>query len=539
MGITFAGNEKAYVALSSSNRVAVVDVASRAVTTFLQITAQDPRALAVAGDRLYVVPFESNNQTQLSGCWPENIDGELCTFDARAHVTEAPDGNAQSLSLGYVADIVRHPGVPDRDLYVFDTATDDLVEVVDTLGTLLYGVAADSAGRVFIAQTEARNDANGKAGTEGHGMAELENRAFLNRITRVACGGGCGSPAFFELEPLPPADPARDEALATPFGIAVSGDDSTLVVTAAASSRVFTVDADTGAVLSRADVGAIPRGVALESTAEGAPARAWVLNALENSVSVVDLSDPAAPAVEAAIALEDPTDPDLKQGRIAFNSAEASSTATFACASCDPDGHTDQLLWVLDTPLCDLGCDQIQPRLVQDIRGLRGSAPYHWDGIPGDPFGGVNTASIQTPIEPNCDGDVPESCTGHLIDGSLATTMCDLTDCETNDEGKPGRLSGAERAAMAKYLLSVPYPPSPERPYTNELTARARAGIREFHETKQCANCHRLPFWTTTNMGGSGMDVPSWRGANDRWKNAPQNRFFFADLVRGRHPGVP
>ena len=156
---------------------------------------------------------------------------------------------------------------------MFDTATDELVEVVDTLGTLLYGVAADSAGRVFIAQTEARNDANGKAGTEGHGMAELENRAFLNRITRVSCGAGCGAPAFFELEPLPPADPARDEALATPFGIAVSGDDSTLVVTAAASSRVFTVDADTGAVLGRADVGAIPRGVALESTAEPGPRR--------------------------------------------------------------------------------------------------------------------------------------------------------------------------------------------------------------------------------------------------------------------------
>ena len=49
-------------------------------------------------------------------------------------VTEAAEGNAQSLSPGYVADIVRHPDVRDRDLYVFDTATDELVEVVDTLG---------------------------------------------------------------------------------------------------------------------------------------------------------------------------------------------------------------------------------------------------------------------------------------------------------------------------------------------------------------------------------------------------------------------
>ena len=49
-------------------------------------------------------------------------------------VTEAAEGNAQSLSPGYVADIVRHPDVRDRDLYVFDTAADELVEVVDTLG---------------------------------------------------------------------------------------------------------------------------------------------------------------------------------------------------------------------------------------------------------------------------------------------------------------------------------------------------------------------------------------------------------------------
>ena len=64
-------------------------------------------------------------------------------------------------------------------------------------------------------------------------------------------------------------------------------------------------------------------------------------------------------------------------------------------------------------------------------------------------------------------------------------------------------------------------------------------GINEFHNTKQCANCHRLPFWTATNMGGSGMDVPSWRGANDRWKNAVQNRFFFADRVRDDRRGFP
>ena len=539
VGIAFAGNTKAYVALSSSNRIAVIDVPSRTIRKHLDVTAQDPRAIAVSGNRLYVIPFESNNQTQISGCWPENIDGVLCTFDARKHVTEAADGSDQSVSRGYVADIVKHPDIPDRDLYVYDTRSDARVQIVDTLGTLLYGIAVDSEQRVFITQADARNDANGKAGTQGHGMAELDNRAFLNRITMVDCQGACRPGEYLELEPLPPTDPWSGDALATPFGIAISDDDSTLVVTAAASSRLFTMDAGSGEVLGMVDVGWIPRGVVLESDADGAPTRAWVHNTLANTVSVVDLADRAEPIVDATISLEDPSDADLKLGRIAFNSAHASSTATFACASCHPDGHTDQLLWILDTPLCDPGCDQIQPRLVQDIRGLRGSAPYHWDGIPGDPFGGVNTANIDRNLAPNCDADVEESCTRHLIDGSLASTMCDLTDCETNDEGKPGPLTGAERDAMAKYLLSVPYPPSPERPYSNVMSAPARRGVHKFHFEKQCGNCHRMPFWTMTNMGGSGMDVPSWRGANDRWKNAPQNRFFFADFVRGDTRGFP
>lgn len=104
---------------------------------------------------------------------------------------------------------------------------------------------------------------------------------------------------------------------------------------------------------------------------------------------------------------------------------------------------------------------------------------------------------------------VEETCTLHLVEATLAGAMCDQSNCEINDEGKPGPLSAAARAAMAMYLLSVRYPPSPQRPYTNAMTAQAREGIRKFQFEKQCGNCHRMPFWTMTNMGGSGMDVPS------------------------------
>ena len=533
MGIAFANNNKAYVALSSDNQIAVIDVASRAITKHLTITAQDPRAIAVHNGKLYVLPFESNNKTQLSGGAKADIDGDLVTFDAVAHsiVTNS------KLSLGHVLDIVKHPDMPDRDLYVFDTATDELITTVDSLGTLLYGLTVDSKGRVFIAQTDARNDSNGRAGTKKHGLSEMMNRAFLNRITRVDLGDSNSmEPKFFDLEPLPPAQPKPGAALATPYSISVSDDDSILVVTAAGSDKLITMDADSGAVLGRADVDAVPRGIALISDKQGRADSAWVLNAVENSVSLVNVSNPTNPEVVSTIALEDPTHPIVKRGRKAFETAAASTTGTFACASCHPDGHTDQLLWVLETPIVT-GGSQIQPRTTMPIRGLRDTEPYHWDGIPGDPYGGPNAANTDSHIAPNSDVNDQTTSTRHLIDGGLANTMHLVGKTNTNNEGKLGTLSAAERDAMAVFLLNVPYPPAQRRPYDNVPSQRAKDGFRLFHidgngvgRRDVCGDCHRFPHMVSTNHPTIGMDTPTWRGAYDRFLILPQGRINMVTL---------
>lgn len=535
VGIAFAGNEKAYVALSSENQIAVIDVRSRQIVKRLDIPAQDPRAIAVHGDRLYVTPFESGNKTQLSG-GREPFDGKLVTFDAWKHSVF----NNNVLSLGAVVDIVKNPAVPDRDLFVFDTRTDKLVRVVDTLGTLLYGVAVDSKGSVFIAQTDARNDVNGRAGTKKHGLAELENRAFLNRITRVDFNGDTPTePKFFELEPTPPCPPAPGAALATPYAIQVSADDRTLVASAAGSDKLFTVDAASGTVLGRADVGAVPDGIALENGAAGQLSRAWVLNAAADSVSLVDLSNRARPRTVATIPLQDPTDPAIKRGRIAFTTASSSSTGTFSCASCHPDGHTDQLLWVLNTPIVT-GGNQIMPRSTMPIRGLRDTEPYHWDGTLGDPFGGSNSAHIDSYVPANSRLDDPVSSPLNLVDAGIANTMRLATDKTVNNEGKLGRLTKAERIDLSKFLLSVPFPPAQRRAYTNVLSKGAERGFRLFHiegdldpshaRPNVCGDCHRMPFFTSTKTPGTGMDAPTWRGAYDRWLILPQGRLNIIDF---------
>ena len=534
VGIAFASNDKAYVALSSENQVAVINVTTRQVKKRLSITAQDPRAIAVRGDRLYVIPFESNNQTQLSG-GTGPIDGVLITFDAQKHVMESDN----SLLAGAVVDIVKHPKVPDRDLFVFDTKADELVEVVDTLGTLLYGITVDSKGRVFIAQTDARNYVNGLAGTKNHGLAELGNRAYLNRITRVSFNeDSAEEPQFIDLEPLPPLHSAPDKALATPFAIQISDNDSTLIVTAAGSNKLFTVSAASGEILGRVDVDAIPRGIALESDAAGNPFRAWIFNAVANTVSLVDLSDLVQPQVVATIPLHDPTPPAVKHGRTVFNDADASTTGTFSCASCHPDGHIDQLIWVLDTPIVT-GATQIMPRTTQPIRGLRDTEPYHWDGTLGDPYGGNNSANIYRLVPPNSVLGDPESSVRHLIDGTLAATMSMVSSDVVNDEGKRGALTGNERDNLAKFLLSVLYPPAQRRAYTDILSNDAAKGFKLFHidgdlqgksEPNVCGDCHRMPFWVSTNTPDTGRDAPTWRGAHDRWRLFPQGLLNLIDF---------
>ena len=539
-GIAFASDAKAYVALSSRNRIAVVDVASRTVTNQIQVFAQEPRALTVRDGRLYVIPFESGNQTELSGCLSMAAPGsEDCTFEI-IPVLLANNSDA-ILTRNFPANIIRNPRQPDRDLFVYETEGDTLLQEVSSIGTLLYGVAVDSERRVFISQTEARNDANG-LNADGDDLIDLENRAFLDQIARLDCASGCGDPTLIELEPELPEQPAPGMALATPFGIQISGDDSTLVGVAAGSSRLFTMDASTGEVLGRAQVGPIPRSLILESDAGGAPLRAWVLNAVDDSVSLVDVSDPAAPSEVTRIALEDPTLPNVKKGRIAFNNAEGSTSGTFSCESCHPDGNTDQILWNLGAICLTEGCGQKIPRTTMPVRGLRDTLPLHWDGVPGNSSLSVNgeVADSGDMVEPNCTDE--HSCFRSLVDGAMSGTMCDQNDCPTdeNDNGLAGALDEEDRDAMADFLKSVPYPPARSRRLDDQMSDLAFDGFHVFlvgddvqHPgCSRAGGCHAAPRWAGF-APGTGMQAPTFRGLSDRHLLLPNGRAGMWDLLNG------
>ena len=124
-------------------------------------------------------------------------------------------------------------------------------------------------------------------------------------------------------------------------------------------------------------------------------------------------------------------------------------------------------------------------------------------------------------------------------------------DKTVNDEGKIGALSAAERDDMAKFLLNVTYPPAQRRAFDNELSERAQEGFELFHikgdvggtpGANLCGNCHRMPFWVSSNTPGSGMDAPTWRGAYDRFLILPQGRLNIIDFPfyrRVAEQGIP
>ena len=555
LGIAFtADGAKAFVALSSRNQIAVIDPVARSVTSRLNVRAQEPRAIAVRNGLLYVTATESGNRSELSAC---GVAGDTnastaCTLTLNDLTIFAANPNIPNRTKHIQTD----PDAPDRDLFVFDANTGAEVTTVSGIGTLLNGIAVSNAGRAFITQTDARNVVNGN---HGQTLATLGNRMFNNRVAAVTCSGvSCGAVQQKDLEPANPTDAT---ALATPYAVALSGNDATLVITAAGSSRVVTLDAVTLNVQDTLDLGSvangdfgqqIPRGVALLSNGAGAPQKAYVLNTLENTVSIVDVSNPAnITEVSQFLVGADPTPDAVRRGRIAFHNAFASTKGTFSCGSCHPDSNTDQLLWRIGGRCFLSGCgteDEI--RSTMPIRGLKNTLPLHWDGALGDPFGGGNgSVGFSGNGGTDCSlggADLDHDCFLDLALGSLSGVMCDQSgSCPPGGN----KLSAQERDDLATFMAAVAYSPPRSRRIDDTLStqanpvvvpngdgspsafnASASRGFSRFFvnvggavaDPDTCADstagCHTLPLGAATNSSTlNGFDVPTMRGMTDRF----------------------
>jgi len=587
VGIAFQDPCRAFVTLGQPNQVIVLEMADPKQTgicdenrgdwlissTRLAITAQAPRALAVAGNKLYVASFESGNQTQFPSCAPGDPRGftpgdpfdEGCLFQMR--VIDGFTLSPLSINFGTIfkfaardpnigGQVILNRNIPDRDLFVYDLTAPGFdsdpntpgiqpAQVVTGVGTLLYGVAVGANSRVYVTNTDARNHLNG--------LRLLGNRMFENRISYLDCAGGCGAPVFVDLDASATAN--LGTTAPTPYGLAVSKDGATLVVTAAGSDGtagfpgLYTLDAS-GNVLGGVRTGAIPQGVALRSNQQtGAAERAFVLNTVDSTLSVVDVENPREPSVVATIEVgSDPTPPVVKAGRIAFSSARGSTSGTFSCESCHPNANIDQLLWTInafESPTDPPGIQPPEPRTTMPIRGLRDTLPLHWEGRladyyptpPPDPSRPNLTPGKTQDCNLETDGEI--GCIRTLVDASLSGVMCVQPTCPAGPSSLPGAFSDEERTAMANFLQAVSFPPAPERRPSDKLSPTANLGVQDFFTDVDglgighglggslgfgvitCADnaigCHSLPLTVGTNSSIVGrFDAPSARGLWDR-----------------------
>lgn len=606
VGIAFTSAARALVTLDEPNQVLTLDIDANGRASIapqrLEITAQAPRAITVGGGRVFVAAFESGNQTEFSTCWPGDTRGLLendaertdegCEFRTEILADQVfQQGGA--LQLGTIFQfaaqnpniggrVIRDTDLPDRDLFVIDpNGTPAVTQVLESLGTLLSGLAAHTGPtgtRVWLAHTEANNHLDG--------LGAINNRMFDNRIAVVDCapGGGLCSPIGTVDLDASAAAAGLGQTVPTPWGVQVSGDGQTVVVTAAGADGdpgdgrppmhgLFTLDRD-GHVLGSALVGALPEGVLLRSGPGGAAQMAYVLDTADSAVSVVDLSDPLSPQpVGAAVAVgSDPTPAQIRLGRIAFHSARGSTSKTFACGSCHPNGNMDQLQWTINTVTGpDDGPNEkgetAEPRTTMPIRGLRDTLPLHWEGTLADPIA-VENPRAPFDSAPDCDIDLVGEigCVRHLVDAALSGPNCQHNvpggcqpgEGQTGPGGSnlPGALTDEERDAMAAFQLAVAFPPAPDRRPDDVLSPLARQGVADFFTNEDgqgindgigqvvgfapvtCADnpmgCHSLPLTVSTNSSiVGGFDAASARGMWDRSTLFSNGIFSSEEVLRG------
>ena len=610
VSIEFASASRAFVTLDQPNQVLVLDIDAQGRATInptrLAITAQAPRALSVSGGKLFVAPFESGNQTEFPTCFPDDPRGLGIHEDDSIRSDEGCELTAQligginpttlQLQLGTIFQfaaqdpniggrVIRDTDLPDRDLFVFDAQTLALEQTVDTLGTMLTGLAAHEVpvagplpvSRLWMVHTEARNELDG--------LGALDNHLFENRVAVIDCvGSTCTPTATVDLD-ASAAAAGLGQTVPNPWGVAVSGDGNTVVVTAAAADGdpgdgrppmhgLFTLDRD-GNVQGSALVGALPEGVVVKSGAGGAAQVAYVLNTADSSVSVVDLADPQHPATvgSAIVVGHDPTPAQIRLGRIAFHTARGSTTKTFACGSCHPNGNIDQLQWTINSVNSpddgiDAGGQFAEPRTTMPIRGLRDTLPLHWEGVLSDPIPGVNPQAAAFDTAPDCDisavGEI--GCVRHLVDAALAgpncqhntPNGCEVGEGQAGPDGAnlPGALTETERNAMAAFQLAVAFPPPPARRPTDKLSPFANKGVSDFFTNEDgegvntgvgqalnfapstCADnpmgCHSLPLTAGTNSNVvGGFDAPSARGMWDRSTLFSNGIFSSQEVLQG------
>lgn len=406
--------------------------------------------------------------------------------------------------------------LPDYDVFVIDAALQNpkVVDSISDVGTVLFNIAVQpGSGDLWISNTEAFNFVLHEP--------RLQGRFARNRITQVSSiSGRAREIRAIDLNPQITTNgrlsssAERDLSLAQPLDIIFQPDGTAAYVAAFGSRKVGVLDR-AGRVIDRIAAGFGPAGLALDWRRQ----RLFVLNHLDATISVIDLRR-RQPTATVPLRY-DPTPAMVTAGRQFFYDAALNSRhGDLSCATCHVFGDLDGLAWDLgdpegariDYPSKIKNTGLLEPRqslhplkgpmMTQSLRGLAGTAPFHWRG---DRFG--------VPYAP----------------GEDIASFKDFNPAFVDLLGRSEEIPASAMEAFARYIMTVRYPPNPYQRLDRGMDTEQRAGFEFFSGpflaasgVETCAGCHILPSGTNRLVNfehtqvGRDMKTAHLRNAYDK-----------------------
>jgi YVTN family beta-propeller protein len=217
-----------------------------------------------------------------------------------------------------------------------------------------------------------------------------------------------------------------------------------------------------------------PRGITVAPDGR----TAWVANALDDSLTVIDIE--RLKAVDRVDLGGPKVVTHIRWGEQLFHSARIAFDRQFSCHSCHPDGHVDGLTYDIEAD--GIGISPVDNRT---LRGIYDTDPFKWEGT---------NVSLARQCGPRL--------------AIFFTRIQPFTE--------------AELAALNDYTVTVPRPPNRYRPLGAELTEAQRRGKvlferlyandgREIPFRDRCVTCHFPPYYTDRTVEDVGTKQPSDR----------------------------
>ena len=503
-----------------------------------------PRALAVSpnGATVYAAGFHTGNKTTSIHRLLVEAGGGPPAPVTTSHPDDGPgppialvvkwNGAHWVDESNHVWDEAVRLSLPDKDVFAINAMANPPAVVPGAsgsfsgVGTILYNMAVNPvSGKVYVSNTEAFNLDR----FEGPGIfAGSSVRGHLHESRITVLNGATVAPRHLNKHinygtccaPVPNVE--NSKSLATPTGMAVSGNGQTLYVAALGSSKIGVfktaeLESDTFVPSTANQItvsGGGPTGLSLDEARH----QLYALTRFDNAISVINT---VTRAETAHLAMHNPEPPSVTIGRrYLYDAKSSSSHGDSSCASCHVFGDDDDLAWDLGNPDA-----RVQPNpgpfaaafstadeltnfhplkgamTTQSLRGMANHGPMHWRG---DRTGGNDVPSSAQPDT----GSFDERAAFRKFGPAFADLL-----------GRSEGLSPSAMDAFSDFMLQVMYPPNPIRALDNSLTPDQQAGRDHFFDPTAaspagCVGCH-----TTDPTGNAefGVPFPGFFGSDGRY----------------------